>query len=66
MSYYPGPVNHIRDKVKVLLDLSNYALKKNNATVVDTSNLAAKRDFFALKAEADKLDINVLVKIPTD
>ena len=28
MSYYPGPVNHIRDKVKVLLDLSNYALKK--------------------------------------
>ena len=40
--------------------------KKNNATVVDTSNIAAKRDFFALKAEADKLDINVLVKIPTD
>ena len=28
MSYYPGPDNHIRDKVKILLDLSNYATKK--------------------------------------
>ena len=26
MSYYPGPVSHIRDKV--VLDLSNYATKK--------------------------------------
>ena len=29
MSYYPEPVSHIRDKVKVVLDLSNYATKKN-------------------------------------
>ena len=29
MSYYPEPDVHIRDKVKVLLDLSNYANKKN-------------------------------------
>ena len=29
MSYYPEPDNHIRDKVKVVLDLSNYATKKN-------------------------------------
>ena len=29
MSYYPQPDSHIRDKVKVLLDLSNYATKKN-------------------------------------
>ena len=28
MSYYPKPDSHIRDKVKVLLDLSNYATKK--------------------------------------
>ena len=28
MSYYPKPDSHIRDKVKVLLDLSNYASKK--------------------------------------
>ena len=29
MSYYPDPDSHIRDKVKVILDLSNYATKKN-------------------------------------
>ena len=28
MSYYPEPDSHIRDKDKVLLDLSNYATKK--------------------------------------
>ena len=28
MSYYPQPDSHIRDKVKVLLDLSNYATKR--------------------------------------
>ena len=29
MSYYPEPESHVRDKVKVVLDLSNYATKKN-------------------------------------
>ena len=29
MSYYPEPDSQIRDKVKVVLDLSNYAIKKN-------------------------------------
>ena len=29
MSYYPEPDSHIRDKVKVVLDLSNYATKNN-------------------------------------
>ena len=29
MSYYPEPDSRIIDKVKVLLDLSNYAMKKN-------------------------------------
>ena len=28
MSYYPEPDSHIRDEVKVVLDLSNYATKK--------------------------------------
>ena len=28
MSCYPDPDSHIRDKVKVVLDLSNYATKK--------------------------------------
>ena len=29
MSYYPEPDNLIRDKTKVILDLSNNATKKN-------------------------------------
>ena len=45
MSYYPEPESHIRDKVKVVLDLLNYANKKelDHATGVDTSDLAAKK-----------------------
>ena len=47
--------------------MSNYATKKelDHATGVDTSDLAAKKDFIALKAEVDKLDINKLVNVPT-
>ena len=57
----------IKHKVKVILDLSNYATKKDldNATMVNTSDLAAKKDFIALKAEVDKLDINKLANVPT-
>ena len=29
MGYYPEPASHIRDKFKVVLDLSNHATKKN-------------------------------------
>ena len=67
MSYYPEPVSHIRDKVNVVLDLSNYATKKklDYAAGVDTSDLATKKDFIALKAEVDKLDSNNLVNVPT-
>ena len=45
MSCYPEPDNHIREKVKVVLDLSNYATKKEleHATGVDTSDLAGKK-----------------------
>ena len=57
MSQYPELNSHIIDKVKVVLDLSNYAAKKelDHATGVDTSDLAAKKYFIALKAEVDKL-----------
>ena len=60
MSHYPGQDIYIRDKLKIVLELSNYATKKelNNATGADTFNVAAKRDFTALKAEVDTLDIN--------
>ena len=44
MSYYPEPDCHIRDKAKVVLELSNYATKKelNYGTGIDTPNLVAK------------------------
>ena len=59
--------SYIRDKVKAVLDLSNYATKEklDHATGVDTSDLDAKIDFITLKAEVDKLDINKLVNVPT-
>ena len=67
MAYCPEQDSHIRNKVKVVLDLSNYATKKElyHATGVDISNLAAKKDFIALKAEVEKLDNNKLVNVPT-
>ena len=34
--------------------------------LVDTSDLTAKKDFIALKAEVDKLDINKLADVPTN
>ena len=65
MIHYPEPGSHIRDKVKIVIDLSSYATKKKleEDTGVDTFDLAAKKDFTALKAEADKLDINRLVNV---
>ena len=67
MRYFPEPHSHIRDKVKVLLDLSNYATDKEleHVTCVDTSDLAPTKDFIILKAEVGKLDINKLVKVLT-
>ena len=58
MSCYLEPGSHIRDKVKVVLDLSNY-------TGVDTSDLTAKKDFIGLKREIDKVDINKLANVAT-
>ena len=56
MDYYPEPDIHIRDKVKVVLNLSNYATEKklNYTTSVDTSDLATKSDFIALIADVNK------------
>ena len=53
--------------IKVVLDLSNYATKKKlkHATDADTSDIAAKKDFMALKGEVGKLDINKLTNVPT-
>ena len=43
MSYYAEPDSHIRDKVKVVLEFSNYA------TGVSASDLASKKILFLWK-----------------
>ena len=68
MSHYPEPDHYIRDKVKVVLDFSNFATKKelNKAARVDTSDLASKCDFIPFKSEIDNLDRVKLVNIQTN
>ena len=63
MIYHPEWDSHITDTDKLVLDLTNYASKKELqcTTGVDKSNLAAKKDFIALKADADKLDTHKLL-----
>ena len=48
--------------------MSNYVTKKelDHATDVDTSDIAVKEDFIALKTEVDKFGINKLVNVPTN
>ena len=58
MSCYPEPDSHIRDKVEVVLDLSDYA-------GIETSDLTAKKDFIGLKIEIDKLYIDKLANVAT-
>ena len=66
ISYYPEADGYIRDKVEVVLDLTNWATKEEleNTTGVDKSNLAAKKGFVPLKDEDDKADSNKLVNVP--
>ena len=68
MSFYPEPDIHIKDKFKVVLDLLDYVTKRRikRCCKLCAYNLAAKRDFIALKAGIDKLDINELVNVSTD
>ena len=65
MSYYTERESHIGDKVKVALDLSAYANKKEleHAAGADISGLAAKKDLIVLKVAVGKLDINKLVNV---
>ena len=46
--------------------MSNYATEEEfRHPGVETSNVAAKKGFIALKAKIDRLDINKLVNVPT-
>ena len=59
MSYYPDPDSHLRKKVKLVKE------ELHHATGVNTSDLTAKKDCIALKAEVDKLDNAKLINIRT-
>ena len=68
MYYYPKADSHIKEKLKVVLDLSNYATKKELELKVlnkgiDTSDLFAEKYFIALKVEVDRPDVNKLVNV---
>ena len=66
-TYYP-PYKSSSQNIKVELDLSNYAIKKdiNDITHVDISSFASKTNLSALKTEIDKIDIDKLKTAPTD
>ena len=65
--YFRTPLSH-KENIKVEIDLSNYATKKdiNDITHVDASNFALKANLAHLKTEVDKLDIGKLATVPVD
>ena len=68
MSCFPEPHICITDKDKVVLDLPNYATKKelDHAADVNTFDLSVKKRFIVSEVKVDKLDINKLVNVPTN
>ena len=68
MSKYFPPYNNSSENIKVELDLSNYATKKDikDITHIDASSFASKTNLAALKTEVDKIDTNKLKTVPDD
>ena len=67
-SQYYLPYKSSSNNIKVELDLSNYATKKdiNDITHVDVSGFASKTNLAALKPEVDKIDAGKLKTVPVD
>ena len=65
MSQYFPPYNNSSEKIKVELDLSNYATKNDikDITHVDTSSYALKTN---LITEVDNIDTDKLKTVPND
>ena len=68
MSQYFPPYGSSSKNIKVELNLSNYATKKdiNDITYVDVSGYASKTNSAALKTEADKIDTDKLKTVLAD
>ena len=66
--YFPKPYKPFSGNIKVKVDFSNYATKVDikNISHFDISSFALKTNLANLKTEADKLDIDKLVPVPTD
>ena len=65
--YYP-PYKSSSNNIKIELDLSNYAMKKdiNDITHVDVSDFVSKTNLAVLKTEVDKIDVDKLKTVPVD
>ena len=68
MSKYFPPYNNSSENIKVELDLSNYATKKDikDITHIDASGFASKTNLAALKTEVDIIDTDKLKTVPDD
>ena len=68
MSQYFPPYNNSGKNIKVELNLSNYATKKDikDITHVDASSYALKTNLASLKTKADKIDTDRLKAVPDD
>ena len=68
MSRYFPPYNNSSENIKVELNLSNYATKKDikDITHIDASGFASKTNLAALKTEVDKIDTDKLKTVPDD
>ena len=68
MSKYFPQCNNSSEKIKVELDLSNYATKKDtkDITHIDASGFVSKTNLAALKTEVDKIDTDELKTVPND
>ena len=68
MSKYFPPYNNSSENIKVELDVSNYATKKDikDITHIDASGFASKTNLAALKTEVDKIDTYKLKTVPDD
>ena len=68
MSKYFPPYNNSSENIKVELDLSNYATKKDikDITHTDASGFASKTNLVALKTEVDKIDTDKLKAVPNE
>ena len=66
--YFPKPYEPFSGDINVKLDLSNYATNADikNISHVDNSSFALKTNLANLKLEANKLDIDKLVRFPVD